>query len=102
MLPDEADRAFLWDVLEAARSIQALVSGMAFEQFTADRRTYRAVERELEIMGEAARSISNGFRAAHPEVPWGGIIGSETCSRTSMAEYVTTFCGKPYPAVCQA
>ena len=52
MPPDEADRAFLWDMLEAGRSIQTLVHGMSFEQFQADRRTdrrtYRAVERELE------------------------------------------------------
>ncbi len=75
MQPDEADRAFLWDVLDAARSIQALVSSMTFEQFRGDRRTYRAVERELEIMGEAARSVSSSLRAAHPEIPWVGIIG---------------------------
>lgn len=75
MLPDEADQAFLWDMLEAARSIQMLVGGLTFEGFQADRRTYRAVERELEIMGEAARGVSNPLRAAHPEIPWVGIIG---------------------------
>ena len=75
MPPDDADRAFLWDMLEAGRSIQALVRGMTFEQFQADRRTYRAVERELEIVGEAARNISAPFRAAHPEGRWASIIG---------------------------
>ena len=48
---------------------------MSFEQFQADRRTYRAVEREFEIMGEAARNLSESFRAAHPEIPWKSIIG---------------------------
>ncbi len=75
MPPDDADLAFLWDMLEAGRSIQALVAGMTFEQFEADRRTYRAVERELEIMGEAARQVSADFRAAHPEIAWRSIIG---------------------------
>ena len=30
----------------------------------------RAVERCLEIMGEAAKAVSVEFAAAHPEVPW--------------------------------
>jgi uncharacterized protein with HEPN domain len=30
----------------------------------------RAVERVVEIIGEAARGISGGLRTAHPEVPW--------------------------------
>jgi uncharacterized protein with HEPN domain len=70
-----ADQAFLWDMHDAARSIQTLVADMTFEQFRADRRTYRAVERELEIMGEAARRVSDSFRAAHVEIPWISIIG---------------------------
>ncbi|MGA2616624.1 MAG: DUF86 domain-containing protein [Thermoguttaceae bacterium] len=72
---DDADHAFLWDMIEAARSIEMLVSGISFEQFRADRRTYRAVERELEILGEAAKKVSQPFRAAHPEIPWNSIIG---------------------------
>ncbi len=75
MPPSEEDKAFLWDMLEAARSIQTLIAGLAFEQFAADRRTFRAVERELEIMGEAARNVSDELRAAHPEVRWTSIIG---------------------------
>jgi uncharacterized protein with HEPN domain len=66
MPPSPADQAFLWDMLEAGRSIRTLVAGMTFEQFQTDRRTYRAVERELEIMGEdveRARCLSNGFQA---------------------------------------
>ncbi len=34
-----------------------------------------AVERKLEIIGEAARGVSDDFRRDHPEVPWRGIIG---------------------------
>lgn len=75
MLPDDADHAFLWDMLEAARSIQSLVGEMNLERFQTDRRTYRAVERELEILGEAARNVSISFRAAHPAIPWKSLIG---------------------------
>jgi len=34
-----------------------------------------AVERLLEIIGEAATSLSEDFRARHPAVPWRDIIG---------------------------
>ncbi len=75
MPASDADQAFLWDMLEAARSIQTLVAGLTFEQFAADRRTFRAVEREFEILGEAARNVSGGLRAANPEIRWTSIIG---------------------------
>jgi uncharacterized protein with HEPN domain len=33
-----------------------------------------AVERHVEIIGEAARNISDGFQRAHPDIPWQKII----------------------------
>lgn len=33
-----------------------------------------AVERALEIIGEAARRVSETFKQAHPEIPWRSII----------------------------
>jgi uncharacterized protein with HEPN domain len=40
-----------------------------------DRRTQLAIERVLEIIGEAAGRISDSLRKAHPEIPWRQIIG---------------------------
>ncbi len=34
----------------------------------------RGVERDVEIMGEAAKRVSAEFRAAHDEIPWIGIV----------------------------
>ena len=33
-----------------------------------------AVERQIEIIGEAANRVSGTFRDAHPEIPWRKII----------------------------
>lgn len=33
------------------------------------------MERELEILGEAARRVSNEFQQAHPEIDWRNTIG---------------------------
>jgi uncharacterized protein with HEPN domain len=35
-----------------------------------DRRTFLAVVRSLEVLGEAARQMPKGFKDKHPEVPW--------------------------------
>jgi uncharacterized protein with HEPN domain len=40
-----------------------------------DRIRRLAVERLLEIVGEAANSLSEDFRTQHPTVPWRDIIG---------------------------
>ncbi|MRR15436.1 MAG: DUF86 domain-containing protein [Deltaproteobacteria bacterium] len=34
-----------------------------------------AVERNLEIIGEAANRIPESFRNSHPQIPWRNIIG---------------------------
>jgi len=75
MQPDERDAAYLWDMLDAARTMQQLISGLDFTQYSNDRRTQLAVERSLEIIGEAAGRVSALFRNAHPEIPWRQIIG---------------------------
>jgi uncharacterized protein with HEPN domain len=75
MRPDERDAAYLWDMLEAAQTVEQLSSGMDFIQYSNDRRTQLAVERSLEIIGEAAGRLSALFRNAHPEIPWRQIIG---------------------------
>jgi uncharacterized protein with HEPN domain len=35
-----------------------------------------AVERNIEIIGEAARRVSPRFRDAHPEIPWRPIMAT--------------------------
>ena len=36
-----------------------------------------AVERNLEIIGEAANCISENFQSTHPQIPWRSIIGQQ-------------------------
>ncbi|HBG29012.1 MAG: hypothetical protein A2Y10_06735 [Planctomycetes bacterium GWF2_41_51] len=75
MRPDERDSAYLWDMLDAAQMAEQLISGMDFVQYSNDRRTQLAVERSLEVVGEAAGRLSVDFRNAHSEIPWRQIIG---------------------------
>ena len=79
MRPEERDPAHLWDMLEAARALVAFTEHLTLEAFLAagmDREITRlAVERELEILGEAARRVSSHVQDAHPEIPWKEIVG---------------------------
>ena len=74
MQRDERDAAYLWDILDAARAICEFTSGVEFDQYKQNRMLQLAVERALEIVGEAARRVSEAFRQAHSEIPWRNII----------------------------
>lgn len=68
------DAAHLWDMLDAARALEGFVTSRSSSDYLADRMLRGAVERHLEIIGEAASRVSPGFREAHPEIPWQRII----------------------------
>lgn len=75
MQQDDRDAAYLLDMLEAARTVQELVAGVTWRQYQADRKLQLAVERAVEIIGEAAHNVSAAFQQAHAEIPWRLIVG---------------------------
>ena len=68
------DPAHLWDMLQAAEKVQKFLEGKTFEDFIQDDMRQAAVERNLEIIGEAARRVSEELKQEHPEIPWKRII----------------------------
>lgn len=64
------DDAYVLDVLLAAQRTQTYVQNVSWESFEASTMPQDSVVRRLEIIGEAARSISPTYKAAHPDVPW--------------------------------
>ena len=67
----------LADIREAAAEIGALVAA-GRDAWDADRVTRLAVERLLEMIGEAARALSDECRAQFAGVPWNDIVGLRT------------------------
>ena len=74
MRPDQRDAAYLWDMLEGAREAMAFARGLTLAEYSANRMVKLAVERAIQIVGEAANRVGPAFRDAHPEIPWRKIV----------------------------
>ena len=75
MAPEKDDTVYLWDMLDAAKAVVGFVASRSYQEYEGDRMLRGAVERHIEIIGEAARRVSLSFQAAHDEIPWRSIIG---------------------------
>lgn len=69
------DSAYVLDILHAAKGALSFTEGMTEETFYASELHQSAVVRQLEIIGEAAKKVSQETRAAHPEIPWKDMAG---------------------------
>ena len=68
------DRIYLLHVRDAIQHVfEYTVTGK--ENFFADRKTQDAVVRNLEIIGEATKRVSQTLKDAHPEISWKPIAG---------------------------
>lgn len=67
----------LADIREAAAEIAMLVAA-GRDAWDSDRVKRLAVERLLEMIGEAARALSDDCRGQFAEVPWSDIVGLRT------------------------
>ena len=68
-------RLYLDDILDAIDRISEYVEGMDDDAFISDRKTQDAVIRNLEIIGEASRNLSDELKAQSNEIEWTKIIG---------------------------
>ena len=69
------DRGRLEDIIEYANNVTMLIEGYTLEALVNDKRTYYAVMKNVEIVGEAAYMLSKDFKSAHPETPWKTVQG---------------------------
>ena len=69
------DKARFMDILLACREAQEYVRGVTAEAFHRDRQLQRALCMVLEIIGEAARAVSEEGKSANPNIPWRDLVG---------------------------
>lgn len=76
MPPEKSDLKYVWDMLESARNVESMVRGQTLDEYTSNTMLRLAVERSIEIIGEAARRVSPAFRDQHPNIPWSAIVAT--------------------------
>jgi|ERR1035437_10142457 uncharacterized protein with HEPN domain len=65
----------LEDIRESLAKIERYTSGLDQAGFEADDKSVDAVVRNLEVIGEAARQMSEEFARGNPQIEWRKIAG---------------------------
>jgi uncharacterized protein with HEPN domain len=74
-MPRKTSEKYLLDMMLAGQKIRRFLSGYDKQRFVADEKTISAVERQFEILGEAARQVDEATRLKFPEIDFRRIVG---------------------------
>ena len=72
---NKRDIESIWDMVDAIVKIQEFTRTMEEEDYLDSELVQSAVERKLEILGEAARRVSIKFQSQNTEIDWRNAIG---------------------------
>ena len=67
-------KVFLDDMRDAIAKARRYAANLGLKEFADDEKTVDAVVRQLEIIGEAARSIPEDARSRHTQIDWRRVI----------------------------
>ena len=80
-------KLFVAEMITACDKIGKFISGLQESDFYNDELVQDAVLRNLEVIGEAARQLSDDVRNRYPDVPWTRVASDVTshtmCDATS-------------------
>ena len=65
----------LGDIVEFSSKIERYIKGLTRELFEQKEMVIDAVLRNLELIGEASKNLSEDFKKQHADIPWKKIIG---------------------------
>jgi len=68
-------KLFLQDILNSIIKIEKYIKFMTLNDFKNDEKIIDAVLRNLEIIGEAVKNLSNKIKKNYPEINWKAIAG---------------------------
>jgi uncharacterized protein with HEPN domain len=68
-------KLYLQDIFECCSKIQEYTSGYDFDSFNSDTKTFDAVLRNLEVIGEAVKNLPEEVRARSNKTDWSKVSG---------------------------
>jgi uncharacterized protein with HEPN domain len=71
----KSDIVYLQHMYDATVRIASYLGNTQADEFYSDLMLQDAIVRQLQIIGEATRTLSSEFKQKHPEIPWTQIIG---------------------------
>jgi len=66
---------YIYDILDCVQEVENFMSGLTKEQFVEDRKTILAITKLIEMIGEAAKSVSEDVKEEYPDIPWRQMAG---------------------------
>jgi uncharacterized protein with HEPN domain len=69
------DKIYIEHILHSIERIESYLEGKDHQSFSDDYLTQDAVVRQLEIIGEATKRISDELRSRNPQIPWSDMSG---------------------------
>ncbi len=94
-------KVYLDDIATAIDKIAAFTRGLPKDAFAQDAKTFDAVVRNLEILGEAAKNIPEDVRRKFSEVPWRMRPVCETFWPTNILPLIPTLFGISFRTSCR-
>jgi len=75
-MSNRTDTAVIQDIKEAIDRILSYTSDMDYDGFLQDHKTQDAVIRNIEVLGEAAKLLTDETKNNYPDIPWKDIAGT--------------------------
>lgn len=66
---------YIRDILQNMQDAEEFLQGCTYDQFVSDKKTFNAVVRSIEVIGEAAKHVPTDVREKYPGVPWKEMAG---------------------------
>lgn len=69
------DQVYVGHMLDTANKAVNFTEGVSREDFDHNELLRLSLTHLLQVIGEAARLVSQDFRTSHPRIPWKAIVG---------------------------
>ncbi len=69
------DDLYIKDILDSIKNIENYTKNISYKKFSSTQMLIDAIVRNFEIIGEAAKNLSNETKSAISDIPWKDITG---------------------------